>query len=88
MADRGTSSRRPLPLYLGFWIVPVWWENEEDWRLGARYCDIISYDRYADVFADDPLLRNMLRYAARDMAEPLRDPPADFNAQIKAMGYG
>jgi hypothetical protein len=37
----------PNHLYLGFWIVPSWWENEEDWRLAAPYCDVIGYDRYA-----------------------------------------
>ena len=33
------------------------------------------------------LLRNMLRYAARNMAKPLADLPADFDEQLKAMGY-
>lgn len=45
----------PNHLYLGFWIVPGWWENDEDWRLIARHCDIIGYDRYADNFADASL---------------------------------
>ncbi len=33
------------------------------------------------------LLRNMLRFAARDAAKPLADLPADFDAQLKAVGY-
>ena len=33
------------------------------------------------------LLRNMLRYAARDAAKPLAPLPADFAEQLKAMGY-
>ena len=33
------------------------------------------------------LLRNMLRYAARDAAQPLAPVPADFAEQLKAMGY-
>ena len=38
----------PHHLYLGFWIAPyAIWVNEEDWRLIARYCDVVSYDRYA-----------------------------------------
>lgn len=49
----------PNHLYLGFWIVPGWWENEEDWRLGAKHCDVIGYDRYAPEFTDDRLLRLM-----------------------------
>lgn len=33
------------------------------------------------------LLRNMLRYAAHDLKRPLADLPADFDAQLKEMGY-
>jgi hypothetical protein len=47
----------PNHLYFGFWIVPGWWENEEDWRLIARHCDVIGYDRYAYEFVDAPLQR-------------------------------
>ncbi|MDQ3812469.1 MAG: hypothetical protein M3347_00805 [Armatimonadota bacterium] len=47
----------PNHLYLGFWIVPGWWENEEDWRLIARHCDVIGYDYYGFEFADERLLR-------------------------------
>ena len=43
----------PKHLYLGFWIVPGWWENESDWDLGAEFVDVIGYDRYADRLADD-----------------------------------
>jgi hypothetical protein len=49
----------PNHLYLGFWIVPGWWENEEDWRLIAPYCDVIGYDYYSPTFADDRLSRLM-----------------------------
>lgn len=35
----------------------------------------------------DRLLLNMLRYAGRDAAKPLADLPADFDTQLKAMGY-
>jgi len=37
--------------------------------------------------AAERLLRNMLRYAARDAGKPLADLPPDFDAQLKAMGY-
>jgi hypothetical protein len=44
-------------LYLGFWITFGWWENEEDWRLIARHCDVIGYDRYVREYADANLKR-------------------------------
>jgi hypothetical protein len=37
--------------------------------------------------AAERLLRNLLRYAARDIAKPAADLPADFEAQLDAMGY-
>ncbi len=54
---RTAKEADPNHLYFGFWIVPGWWENEEDWRLMARHCDVIGYDRYGYVFADDLLQR-------------------------------
>ncbi|MHB1035958.1 MAG: glycoside hydrolase family 2 protein [Pirellulales bacterium] len=33
------------------------------------------------------LLRNMLRFAAKDATKPLAELPADFGQQLKAMGY-
>jgi hypothetical protein len=37
--------------------------------------------------AAERLLRNMIRYAARDAAKPLAGLPADFQEQLKTMGY-
>jgi hypothetical protein len=37
--------------------------------------------------AADRLLRNALRYAARDLKKPLADLPPDFDAELEAMGY-
>ncbi len=37
--------------------------------------------------AADRLLVNMLRYAARSLDKPLTDLSADFDQQLKAMGY-
>lgn len=37
--------------------------------------------------AADRLLVNVLRHAARDHQQPLADLPADFHAQLQAMGY-
>jgi hypothetical protein len=47
----------PNHLYLGFWIVPGWWEEEEDWRLIARHCDVIGYDRYSRTYPSALLAR-------------------------------
>jgi hypothetical protein len=54
----------PNHLYFGFWIVPGWWENEEDWKLMARHCDVIGYDFYGRDFADERLAR-LLREAGK-----------------------
>ncbi len=35
----------------------------------------------------DRLLRNLLRFAGRKVSEPLADLPADFDAQLRAVGY-
>ncbi|GBC96974.1 hypothetical protein HRbin16_02789 [bacterium HR16] len=51
----------PNHLYFGFWIVPGWWENEEDWLLSAKHCDVLGYDRYAPDFADDWMKRLIAR---------------------------
>ena len=48
----------PNHLYLGNWIVPTWWESEEDWRIHARHVDVIGYDRYAPSY-DDELMRRL-----------------------------
>jgi hypothetical protein len=37
--------------------------------------------------AADRLLVNLLRYAGREVNKPLADLPADFDEQLKAMGY-
>jgi len=47
----------PNRLYVGNWIVPGWWEDEEDWRIVARHCDVIGYDRYDRQFGDERLKR-------------------------------
>lgn len=47
----------PNHLYFGFWIVPGWWENEEDWRLAAPHCDVIGYDLYSYDFNTPLLMR-------------------------------
>lgn len=46
----------PNHLYLGFWIVPNWWESPDDWMATVPHCDVIGYDRYTPEFADEALL--------------------------------
>ena len=57
LIEQAVKALDPHHLYAGFWIVPGWWENEEDWRLIARHCDVIGYDNYAFGFADARLTR-------------------------------
>lgn len=45
----------PNHLYLGFWIVPGWWESPEDWAATTPFCDVIGYDRYSREFSDERL---------------------------------
>jgi hypothetical protein len=47
----------PNHLYLGNWIVPNWWENEDDWRIIARHCDVIGFDRYAPEYENELVAR-------------------------------
>ena len=65
----------PHHLYLGFWIVPYWWENESDWGLIARHCDVIGYDYYADHFADDNLRRLMQQADKPVLCGEFGNPP-------------
>ena len=62
-----------LPLLFGF----IFWSG--DFRIG-------STGKAAET-SRDGLLRNMLRYAGRDAAKPPASLPADFDQQLKAMGY-
>lgn len=57
LIEKTVKALDPNHLYAGFWIVPGWWEDEEDWRLIARHCDVIGYDNYAFQFADARLTR-------------------------------
>jgi hypothetical protein len=59
-------------------------------RLGAgRF--IVNTLRIRENLGTDPaadrLLRNMLNYAARDLDKPPGDLPADFQQQLKTIGY-
>jgi hypothetical protein len=74
----------PNHLYLGFWIVPGWWEDEEDWRLIAPHCDVIGYDYYSPTFADERLTRLMRETNKPVLCGEFSFPPTYDGAR----GYG
>jgi len=45
-------------------------------------------ERLGEDPAAERLLRNMIRHAAAGHTQPLAGLPADFEAQLRAMGYG
>ena len=42
----------PNHLFLGWWIVPNWWINDEDWRMQAANTDVVGFDYYVPKFLD------------------------------------
>jgi hypothetical protein len=60
------------------------------YRLGAGEFilnSLLIRDNLGKVPQAERLLRNMLRFAARDTAKPPARLPAGFDAQLKAVGY-
>jgi hypothetical protein len=60
------------------------------YRLGAGEFilnSLLIRDNLGQVPQAERLLRNMLRFAARDAAKPLAPVPGDFDTQLKAVGY-
>lgn len=47
----------PNHLYLGCYICPGCPDNDANWQLIARHCDVMSYDRYTLHYDDGPLAR-------------------------------
>lgn len=74
----------PNHLYLGFWIVPSWWESPQDWDIAAAYCDVLGYDRYAPRFADEGL-RELFRRANKPVLCGEFSHPAWYGG---ARGFG
>lgn len=74
----------PDHLYLGFWIVPGWWQNDSDWSLISPYCDVIGYDRYSETFCDALLGRLMQRTDKPILCGEFSFPPT-YNGQ---RGFG
>jgi hypothetical protein len=60
------------------------------WNLGAGRFTLNTL-RIRENLGSDPvaerLLRNMIRHAGRDCGKPVSALPADFDAQLKALGY-
>ena len=50
----------PNHLYLGSWIVPNWWVNDEDWRMQAANTDVIGFDYYVPKFVE-PYLDKLIQ---------------------------
>jgi len=48
---------------------------------------LLIRDNLGKVPQAERLLRNLLRFAARDSTQPLARLPADFDAQLRAVGY-
>jgi hypothetical protein len=73
-----TNSEYVSGLHLGVW----------DFSAG-RF--VVNTLRLRENLGADPaaerLLRNLLNYAARDLEQPLAELPADFQQQLKAIGY-
>ncbi|HJN15162.1 MAG TPA: glycosyl hydrolase [Armatimonadota bacterium] len=47
----------PNHMYLGNWVAFEWWENEMDWTIMARHCDLLGYDRYDREYDSDRIQR-------------------------------
>lgn len=47
----------PNHLFFGWWLVPYWWQNENDWKLQAAHVDVMGIDYYNNSFHDPGVLR-------------------------------
>ena len=54
----------PNHLVFSFWMIAGWWEDEEDWHIMARNCDVIGYDSYSYPFGDARLM-NLLKKSGK-----------------------
>lgn len=74
----------PNHLYFGFWPVPGYWVNENDWRWVAPHCDVIGFDFYSSDFENEPTGRLI-----KEMNKPVLNGefshPPNYNGQ---RGYG
>ena len=54
----------PNHLFLGWWIVPNWWVNAEDWRMQAANTDVVGFDYYVSKFVE-PYLDQLIQEAGK-----------------------
>jgi hypothetical protein len=50
-----TKTIDPNHLFLGWWIVPDWWVNSQDWMMQAANTDVVGFDYYVPQFLDSYL---------------------------------
>lgn len=54
----------PNHLFLGWWIVPNWWINSQDWMLQAANTDVVGFDYYVPQFVE-PYLDQLIQAAGK-----------------------
>jgi hypothetical protein len=74
----------PNHLYMGNWVTPNWWVNENDWNLVARHCDVMGYDQYSLAFAAEPA-RRLFRQIDKPVLLGEFSFPPDYDGR---RGYG
>ena len=84
LIENTVKSIDPNHLYAGFWILPGDWENESDWFLMAKHCDVIGFDSYRPHF-DDPAIVQLIKEADKpvmcgEFSFPQDDPDRGFSS--------
>jgi len=74
----------PNHLFLGWWLVPFWWQNENDWKLQAAHVDVLGIDHYARTF-DDPKVLDWVKHSAKPILIGEYSFPPDYD---RARGFG
>jgi hypothetical protein len=54
----------PNHLFLGWWIVPNWWVNNQDWVMQAANTDVVGFDYYLPQFVE-PYLDQLIQAAGK-----------------------
>ena len=54
----------PNHLFLGWWIVPNWWINSQDWVMQAANTDVVGFDYYVPKFVE-PYLDALIQAAGK-----------------------
>jgi hypothetical protein len=54
----------PNHLFLGWWIVPNWWVNSQDWVLQAANTDVVGFDYYVPQFVE-PYLDQLIQASGK-----------------------